>query len=165
MGGVLDDAARQQRAEAVALRLAGHDPMLQVKVHVLCSDAACAFAWPDRTVYLTRGLIDRADDAILAAAVAHEMGHLLKDQRSVPSLATAPLISSLHGCDADTDAEFRADAVGIALLREKNLPSDAMARMLRLVRDSNALTSDCRRAMERRIQRLTTMSAAPQVGQ
>src|SRR5436853_124813 len=75
-GGVVTDG-HQDRAEAAVARLTAGDPQLRVKVHVLATDAVCAFAWPNRTIYVTRGLMDRADDDVLAAALAHEMGHLL----------------------------------------------------------------------------------------
>ena len=147
--------ARQQRAEAVVARLTAGDPQLRVKVQVLTTDAVCAFAWPNRTIYVTRGLMDRADDDVLAAALAHEMGHLLSDGR-------ARSFASLKGCDQNADAEVRADAYGVALLRAKHVPTDSMTRMLRLVRDSNTLAPDCRRAMDHRIELLIAIPKSSQ---
>ena len=147
-GGVIHDA-RQNRIDAVAARVVAGDPRLHVKVQVLATDAVCAFAWPNGHIYVTRGFVERADDDLLAAALAHEIGHLLADGR-VRSIA------SVRGCDKDADAEVRADANVIALLREENIPGDSMIRMLRLVRDSNALTPECRRAMDHRIELLAS---------
>jgi Zn-dependent protease with chaperone function len=153
-GGVVVDA-QQQRVETVVARLVGDDPELRLKIHVLATDAVCAFAWPNGTVYVTRGLVDRADDDVLAAAVAHEIGHLLSDGR-VRSVA------SLKGCDKNADAEGRADAYGVALLRTRHMSTESMARMLRLVRDSNQLSPDGRRAMDDRIGVLTAPSVPGQ---
>jgi predicted Zn-dependent protease len=70
-GGIVIDA-RQQRAMVVLAKLTDGQPEWHVSVQVLNSEAVCAFAWPNRTIYVTRGLMDRADDNILAAALAHE---------------------------------------------------------------------------------------------
>ena len=150
-GGLLADT-HQQRAEAAVARLTTGDPQLRVKVHVLATDAVCAFAWPNRTIYVTRGLMDRADDDVLAAALAHEMGHLLSDGR-------ARSIASLKGCDKNADAEVQADAYGMGLLRANHVPANSMARMLRLVCDSNSLAPGCRRAINDRIELLLTAPA------
>lgn len=124
--------------------IAGH-PDLQVNARVMDSGVVCAYAWPNGTIYVTRGLMDRGDDAVIAAAIAHEIGHLLSDGH-------VPAVASLKGCSHDPDGEIRADAYGVGLLRLQHLPDDAMARMLILVRDANTLTPDCKIAMTRRIE-------------
>jgi hypothetical protein len=153
-GGLVRDD-RQQRVKTVAARLVGEDRQLHIKVHVLATDTVCAFARPHGTVYVTRGFVDRADDDVLAAALAHEAGHLLSDGR-------AHWVASLKGCEKDADAEVRADAYGVALLRTRHLPAESMTRMLRLVRDSNSLAPECRRAMDHRIELLNAAPVAPQ---
>jgi len=156
-GGLQDDG-QQARAESVLNRLVAGHPQIDVKVRVLASQGVCAYAWPDRTIFVTAGLMARADDDVLAAAIAHELGHLLSDGQ-------VNAIASLNGCGEGADAERRADAFGLGLLELQQLPPRSMSTMLGLVRDANVLTPTCRRAMTRRIEildtSLRTASAAP----
>ncbi len=82
-----------------------------------------AFAWPDGSVLVTRDLVDLLDDEQLAAAIAHEIGHLLDDGHlaAPAALADAP---------ADDEPERRADRTGCRLLAEAGRSPDAMPRML-----------------------------------
>ena len=152
--GGLVSGARQQRVQAVANRLAAHVVDRPVTAHVLACDGVCAYSWRDGNVFVTRGLVDRLDDAELAAAVAHELGHLLGDGRVRP-------VVSLRGCSDGLDDEARADALGIEVLAAQGLPPQAMARMLAKVRDSGTLPPDCRRDMDRRILLLAEPSGDP----
>lgn len=152
-GGLINDCARQQRLDAIAARLTAKHPALRVEVRILASGAVCAYAWPKRTVFVTRGLLDRADDDVVAAAVAHEMGHFASDGHARP-------VVSVKGYHDDSGAEGLADAYGVELLRLQRLPPDAMVGMLRLVRDCNPLPGACVSAMNRRIDRLVGPSAA-----
>ena len=76
--GGLCGGSRAARAAAVAARLS---PALArpVRAPVLACDDVCAYAWRDGTVYVTAALVDRLDDEELAAAIAHELGHLVAD--------------------------------------------------------------------------------------
>jgi predicted Zn-dependent protease len=132
-----------------------------VTVRVLDSDDLCAYGWPDGSLFVTRGLVDRLDDAELAAAVAHELGHLLSDGH----LRT---IVSLRGCEGrsqELDAESQADAIAVDLLAAEALAPDAVLRMLEKVRASSSATSACHPTMTRRIsllsERLRSTSGTP----
>jgi len=81
------------------------------------------------------------------------MGHLLGRARA---------IASLKGCDKNADAEVRADAYGVVLLRANHVPTHSMTRMLRLVCDSNSLAPDCRRAIDHRIELLNALPTSVQ---
>jgi Peptidase family M48 len=157
-GGISTDVAQQKRVEAITSRLTAGQTELRVGVHVLNSDAVCAYGLPNRNLFVTRGLLDRADDEVIAAALAHEFGHLLGDGRVRP-------VVSLRGCNEDLGAEGRADAYGVELLRLHRLPPESMLRMLRIVRDANALSSHCTAAMNQRIewldQQLKTEASSP----
>jgi len=150
-GGVVTDEARQRRVDSILARLTAGHPGLRVPVRVLNSDAVCAYALPNRTLFVTRGLLDHADDDVIAAALAHEFGHLLGDGHVRP-------VVSLKGCNQDLGAEGRADAYGVELLRMQSLPQNSMIRMLRLVRDSNPLPPHCAQAMDQRIDWLSAQS-------
>ena len=56
--------------------------------------AVTAYGWRGGNLFLTRGLVDVMDDDELAAAVAHELGHLLGDGH-VHSM------TSLRGCEQE----------------------------------------------------------------
>jgi hypothetical protein len=82
-----------------------------------------AWAWPDGRVRVSRALVDLLDDDELAAALAHELGHLL-DRGDLPPLPAA----LLGGAEGD-DPELRADQIGCRLLAARGLAPGAMMRM------------------------------------
>jgi predicted Zn-dependent protease len=146
-GGILSDPASEKRVSAIAQKLTAGRPELRVTVRILDSDAVCAYAFPNRRLFVTRGLLERATDDVVAAAVAHEVGHLLGDGHIS--------VASLRGCSEDLSEEGRADALGVELLRAQRVPEESMVRMLQLARDSNSLPPECTRSMNQRIGWLT----------
>jgi predicted Zn-dependent protease len=106
-----------------------------------------AYAWPDGRLLLTRGLVRLLDEDELAAAVAHELGHLLADGH----LRTA---AALSGSGPQRDAEVQADAAGRALLTSAGYAPYAMADMLEKVAASPGMSNDCRARLRDRINRL-----------
>ena len=144
-GGLVQDD-RLARAEA-ALEMLGQPADRAISVRVLDSDVVCAYGWPNGQLFVTRALVDLLDEPELAAALAHEMGHLLNDGRMHS-------VVSLRGCDASMDIEAGADATGTQLLAGRNLSRDVMIQMLEKVGSSPSINSDCRRALVRRIQLL-----------
>jgi len=146
-GGIVVDA-RQARVEAVARKLASFCRGRPITVQVLASDAPCAFSWPTGHLFVTRGLIDSLDDDELAAAIAHELGHLLSDGQ-------LQSVASLRGFGVDPDREAKADAAGIGLLQACGLPTEAMVRMLEKVKASPLVPPGCRKALQRRIELLS----------
>jgi Zn-dependent protease with chaperone function len=97
---------------------------------------------------VTRGLVDLLDQRELAAAIAHEVGHLL-DGGHVHTVV------SLGGC-TDPDVEIRADAIGVRLLEQQETGRDAMISMLEKVCASSAAPQACRPGIRRRIEALST---------
>jgi Zn-dependent protease with chaperone function len=120
---------------------------------VLASGRPCAYAWPDGTLFVTRGLLDLLDDDELAAALAHEMGHLSVG----PATGYAALADEADAEPAagTADVETTADAAGCDLLRASGLSLAALARALAKVRDAPQTPAACRPALSRRIRRLT----------
>lgn len=113
-GGVVDRevaAAEGARATDALASLAPACECWNVSIRILDHEAVGAFAFRDGSLFVTRGLLSVMDDEELAAAVAHELGHL-----------------ALEG---DEDSEQQADQWGTALLARVGLPSTAMLRMLR----------------------------------
>jgi hypothetical protein len=82
-----------------------------------------AWAWPKGPIHVSRALVDLADDDELAAALAHELGHLSADGTWHGPLA------SLAGA-ANPDAEARADELGCRLLALRGIPPAATVRLL-----------------------------------
>jgi predicted Zn-dependent protease len=145
-GGVMH-GEQTRRAHAILQRLTSLLDAPTISIAVLDSAAASAYAWPDGRLYVTRGLLLCLDDDELAAAIAHELGHLLVDGHM-------PSPVSLHGCaDGIADPEMRADAAGQRLLDLAGLPPATMARMLRKLPAGSAR---CQAAIARRIEILQT---------
>jgi Zn-dependent protease with chaperone function len=142
-GGLLV-GAREAKVQAVAAPLVACCEGRKISVQILNTDAVGAFSWANGRVFITRGLMDHLDDQELSAVIAHELGHLLTDGH----LQT---VASLKGCCEDPDAEVRADAAGVALLRTEGLSADAMVHMLAKVERYGSLPSACRSAMDHRI--------------
>ncbi len=148
----------QARATAAVRPLMKHCTGVSVCVQVLETERVGAFGWPNGHVFVTRGLVDRLDDPELAAAVAHELGHLLdvgklkvigknsdrSDEANRPE-------SDRH----DPDREERADAAGLRLLRADGIPPHAMLSMLKKVKECSVLTPSDRLAFERRLRLLS----------
>lgn len=137
-----------ERATQIGTALARETFRGRISVFVLNTQSVGGFAWPDGRIYVTRGLVDLATDDELAAAIAHEMGHLLAD-RGPPALVA---LAGRSACDAG--CEERADAMGCLLLRVKGRPPASMATLLRKVEASPQTDPRLRPLIERRIKRL-----------
>ena len=146
--GGLDGGPAQRRLDGVV------PPFVQrcvgggVAVRVLNSGQPCAYGWNNGEIYLTRGLVALLDDEELLAAVAHELGHFLRDGH-------VQSVVSLRGCSSGADEESAADRVGVELLRTQGLDAGAMVRMLSKVARVEATPPACRRALQQRIETLS----------
>jgi Zn-dependent protease with chaperone function len=150
--GGLDRTQPQQRLEAARDRLLPDPLRSDITVAVLRSNEPGAFSWHDGSVFATRGLLRVLDDDELAAALAHEVGHILRDR----GRGSAGRVLSLRGqSDAAAAAEFEADAAGMSLIKQAGIPNGSMASMLLKVRDAATLTPRCRADMTCRVLRLT----------
>jgi hypothetical protein len=115
-----------------------------LRIHVLNRADAAAYCWPSGDIYLSRGLVDHLSEDELAAAIAHELGHLILAQGRKNAFA-------LLGSGGDhNDVEHRADLAGCQVLAASGVPESTMAAMLRTVLsyESDAAT---RAALTRRI--------------
>lgn len=133
-GGLATGPAQARAARALA-RLALPDGQ-RPGVQVLADDALGAFAWPDGRIVVTRGLVDGVGDAALAAAVAHEVGHLVLgghlDGNGLPR-------------DGRADDEAAADRVARALLERSGLDVGALTDLLAAL-EARAAPASRRRA-------------------
>lgn len=149
-GGVSTDAACQSRVEHVAKWFGSDLHGAPLHVRVLDSEEVGAYGWRGGELFVTRGLVDLLDDQELAAALAHEMGHLLGDG------SARPLVRLSGGVDADANlmVEANADRLGADFLRRQHLPAQAMPRMLAKVARATGMDGSCRDALRRRIELL-----------
>jgi hypothetical protein len=113
------DALRLQRLNMAACRLS-ISPALDVTLSR--RGGFGAWAWSGGPIEVSRDLIDLLDDDELAAAVAHEVGHLRGGvQWAGPR--------SLDG-EADLETESRADQLGCRLLVARGIEPTATVRLL-----------------------------------
>lgn len=124
-GGVCD--FQQERVAVLAQRLVTHcgTGPHDIDVQVLNTDVVAAYSWREGRLFVTRGLVATADDHELAAALAHELAHLLSDGHLKGQVAA--LTGSVS---AESDAESRADLVARELLELSGYQPDAMQRLL-----------------------------------
>ena len=121
-GGLCPDQACLDRAQRVLDRLIG--PNQDIQVEIVGTAAPRAFAWSSGHLLVSCGLaMDPANEQLLAAALAHECGHLLDDghmDHHAPYTLT-------HG---RAHAETRADRIGVQLLARAGYDPAAMAQLL-----------------------------------
>ena len=97
-------------------------PGAGVRWNVTSRNEVGAWAWPDGRIEVSRKLVDQLDADELAAALAHELGHLI-DRGHLHAVPNA--LAGEPG-----DLERRADRIGCTVLRNAGVPVDAMPRML-----------------------------------
>lgn len=141
--GVLLAGLPKARAENV---LRSVHPCLEttpLRIHVLDSSDVGAFAWPEGDIVITTALLELLSDDELAAAIAHEVGHLLSDGHLRAAAA-------LVGEPSQHDSEAAADELGTRLLTDGGRPAEAMIRMLEKVQRANAPAGATLRGLARR---------------
>ena len=121
------DAERLARIERLGHGLTSRSTGHRVEFALSSRGEIGAWSWPDGRVRVSRALADLLDDAQLAAALAHELGHLLDGGHLDGAVA------ALSGAAGRSGPEARADVVGCALLAERGLATAALPRMLRTV--------------------------------
>jgi predicted Zn-dependent protease len=143
------DGLSQQRVDRVARPLVAAYGQ-PVNVRILACDPAGAYAWPGGEVFVTRRLTEILDDGELAAAVAHELGHLMSEPKNTAATLAPTAGAPSASADRGDDEERQADARGAALLERAGLPATAMTRMLETVADRGGLDPAERRAVAKR---------------
>lgn len=122
-GGPLGGSPKQRAYQTLQrLALGGQEVPASVTIDVLNSETPTAYSWRNGNIYVTLGLLQLLDDDELAAAIAHELGHLVPDRGRQRF--------SLQGSAHAVSAEIRADQVGMDWLRRSGIPEGAMITML-----------------------------------
>lgn len=153
-GGV-ERGAESERVRRAANGLAG-EVAHALTAEVVASRHVGAYAWPSGEIYVTQGLLDLLDDGELAAALAHEIGHLLRGGH----LARATDPASLLSGRAD---ERAADDCALALLRAVGIRPTTMASMLTKVSRVIGADTPTGRSLARRAARVGARPAATDV--
>ncbi|HET6247502.1 MAG TPA: M48 family metalloprotease [Tepidisphaeraceae bacterium] len=133
-------------ARRASLALARLQPFFPgvVQLRVVRSPTLGAYSEPGGRIFLTTGLAELLDDDEIAAALAHEMGHLTQTDASPNGMRF-----SLGG--PMRDIEQRADAEALVLLDRGGVPVRAMAHTLQKLHDSRAVSNETRYALAARI--------------
>lgn len=124
--GGISHGPEAARVEQIAHRfdgLLGGLSGAPVQVHVLKSTSPTAMAWPSGDIFLTQPLVALLSDNEIAAAIAHELGHLMTDHHIDPNAA-------LTGSSKNEDAEIRADDAGLSLLSSSHTPPQSLGSAL-----------------------------------
>jgi len=154
-GGAYDNAKLQAVIEKTVARLvaASERPDLTYNVVILNSPAINAFALPNGTIYLTRGLITLAnDEAELASVLAHEMGHVIarhaaiREEQARQAAVVAHVVtdvlddpaagalalakSKLTLANFSRGQELEADGIGVGISARAGFDAYGAARIL-----------------------------------
>jgi len=142
--GGLVTGPEKDRVAFAARRIITSDFKKPITLGVLDTDEVGGYAFPDGAIFLTRGLLDELNDDELAAAIAHEMGHLIDGHHTGAAGLNGPTL-------ADPGCEIRADAIGVELLARAGIPKISMITMLLRVETSANIQSACRAGIRERI--------------
>lgn len=157
-GGSYDDPRLSGWLAGVAARLTAHvgRPDLRVTVVILDTAEINAFSTEGGAIFVTRGLLNQAaNEAEVAAALAHEIGHLLRGdqrqrfERSVERGAGAVLASlfvgpgglahdeSKESLGYTAEQELGADDRAIHLLADAGYDPRALTNLLSAIRQDS----------------------------
>lgn len=139
-GGV-DTGPAQERAVSALTRLALG--AARIEVRVLADEDLGAWAWPDGRVAVTRGLVEMLEEAPLAAALAHEIGHLVLGGHLRTDLGLPR--------EGRPDDEHAADRVARRLLDRSGVAPGALDDLLSILHANATPGSDGRARLEARL--------------
>lgn len=126
-GGLANNRAVEHEVQAICAGLTGSCINSPIRAEVIHSGDVAAWSWPDGHIYVTTGLVTHLSSPQIAAAMAHEMGHLINDHH----VAT---VAGLTGKPNGTlGREAAADRTGCHVLLRHGIPAAEMITMLRIV--------------------------------
>ena len=165
-GGVYNNPALQGLIQQIVTRLvaASERPDLRYRVTILNSPAINAFALPNGSLYVTRGLLALAsDNSEIASVLAHEMAHVIanhaatREDQMKQAVLVSRVISDVVN-DADLGAlalaksrislasfsrgqELEADAIGVGISARAGFDPYGAERFLTTMGKQSSLRS------------------------
>lgn len=155
-GGVIRGAPEDLARQAVSRLSTSSLAIPNLLIEVLDCDRPLAYAWPNGRLFVTRGLIETLTADELAAAIAHEIGHLLSEPAPITDVALAGT-----GAGHQDPVEAAADQAGRKLLAESGIDDSAMLAMLHKVAGHSRTPPTTRLAMLQRAQLLRMHADRP----
>lgn len=150
----VDPSTSDLRVRAVAAGLiASIRTDKNITFHVFPSSALSAYSRSDGQILISSALLSHLSDKELAAAIAHELGHLI-NHGHVQSLF------SLVGSCCLVDEESAADQTAVVLLRAIREDPAELQAMLATVAADPGLSPQARRGIDQRIARLKSVAKA-----
>lgn len=156
-GGTVDGPPKARAERALASLLMDPGNRRPLTIAVLGAPTVGAFGWPGGQLFVTRGLIEQVDDAQLAAAIAHEVGHLIVDGHAD---SPAALRGGRTGHGAGHESEVAADRAAHALLCRAGQPAGGLVRLLDRLAADGGFSAAQRRGLRDRAERLRDLGPA-----
>jgi predicted Zn-dependent protease len=154
-GGIFHDAKLEQMLAPIVSKIvaASDRPEQPYSITILNAPAVNAFALPDGSLYVTRGLLALADDSSeVAAVLAHEMGHVTanhaaqRQQKARDAMVVSRVVNDVLDNNAggrlalaasqrtlaafSQQQELEADAIGVRTIGRAGYDPFAAARFL-----------------------------------
>ncbi len=150
MGGVERCPIRESRMQAVCARLLDESDAeaASLRLRVLRDGPPRAYAFPPVTIYVTARAFTQLPADELAAAIAHELGHLYDDAEHTHA-APAALVTGAEG--GALAIEMEADRLGVTRLRAAGMDPTALERLLQRIAAEPELSPTTRGHLQRRI--------------
>ncbi|AHM61481.1 peptidase m48 ste24p [Flammeovirgaceae bacterium 311] len=132
----LQDSRLQLMMDSVNSRLtkAAGKPGGYFKVWLLKGDSRNAFATLNGNIYLFQGMVELAHSPeVLAAVLAHEMGHLVHEDfqsRLTREISMTALLAIFGGGNTETISELGKTVLGLQYDRQQETEADAYASEL-----------------------------------
>ena len=136
---------RLQRVSTEMLGVISSDR--RITLTVFDSLELAAYSHSDGRIFVSSALLNRLRDEELAAAIAHELGHLINDGH----LHT---MAALSGGGARDNTEFAADQTAAQLLSASHQDPNALQTMLEKVAADPSLSDENQKRIRNRIARL-----------
>jgi len=148
-GGVERCAARESVLATLCeqLLVAAEPEPTPLRLRVLRHGPPRAYAFPPDAVYVTASAFARWPEDELAAAVAHELGHLLDE----PTASASPVALVADATPAHLAIEMRADRIGRGLLRDAGRDPAALSRLLSRLATDARTPAETRAHLTRRL--------------
>ncbi len=136
-GGLCEKLQQDAQTQRIVYALADDAGLGRPRVRVMDEDRLRAYCFPPDVVVVSRGLA-QADESILAAAVAHELGHLIHDGYSRDQT------HRLTGRLSQLELEAYCDDQAVLLLDRAGYDPSAMQALLERLLADPTLTGQAR---------------------